>query len=83
MALIRDLYAPQVAVMPVGGKYNMGYREAAYATALIHPRLVLPIHFDTSPNQRLDFTRLLEEVRRRSPHVTVGRWRPGEGIEYP
>jgi L-ascorbate metabolism protein UlaG (beta-lactamase superfamily) len=83
MALIRDLYAPQVAVMPVGGKYNMGYREAAYATALIHPRLVLPIHFDTFPNQRLDFTRLLEEVRVRSPHVTVGRWRPGESIQYP
>jgi L-ascorbate metabolism protein UlaG (beta-lactamase superfamily) len=82
MAIIRDLYSPHVAVMPVGGKYNMGCREAAYATALIHPRLFLPIHFDTFPNQRLDFTRLLEEVRMRSPHVTVGRWKPGESVEY-
>jgi L-ascorbate metabolism protein UlaG (beta-lactamase superfamily) len=82
MALIRDLYSPHVAVMPVGGKYNMGYREAAYATALIHPRLFLPIHFDTFPNQRLDFTRLLEEVWTRAPHVTVGRWKPGESVEY-
>lgn len=82
MTLIRDLYSPQVAVMPVGGKYNMGYREAAYATALIHPRLFLPIHFDTFPNQRLDFANLVEEVRMRSPHVTVGRWKPGESVEY-
>jgi len=82
MALIRDLYSPHVAVMPVGGKYNMGFREAAYAAALIHPRLFLPIHFDTFPNQRVDFTRLLEEVRMRSPHVTVGRWKPGESVEY-
>lgn len=73
MAIIRDLYSPEVAVMPVGGKYNMGYREAAYATSLVHPKLFLPIHFDTFPNQRLDINRLLEEVRMRSPHVTVGR----------
>jgi len=83
MALIRELYGPHVAIMPVGGKYNMGHREAAYAAALVHPRLFLPIHFDTFPNQRLDFAKLLEEVRMRAPHVTVGRWRPGESVEYP
>lgn len=60
----------------------MRFREAGYAAALIHPRLLLPIHFATFPNQRVDFTRLLEEVRTRSPHVTVTRWRPAESVGY-
>jgi len=49
MAIIRDLYRPEVAIMTVGGKYNMGYREAVYAAALILPEYVIskkgrPIH---------------------------------------
>ena len=55
MAIIRDLYRPDVAILPVGGKYNMGYREAGYAASLVQPEYFLPIHFDTFPNQRLDF----------------------------
>jgi L-ascorbate metabolism protein UlaG (beta-lactamase superfamily) len=82
MAIIRDLYAPEVAVMPVGGKYNMGIREAAYACALIRPRLFLPIHYGTFPTQQMDLNRLIEEVRVRAPRVTVGEWSPGGSVEY-
>lgn len=82
MAIIRELYAPEVAVMPVGGKYTMGIREAAYACGLIHPRLFLPIHYGTFPNQQVDLNHLIEEVRVRAPRVTVGTWSPGVSVEY-
>jgi L-ascorbate metabolism protein UlaG (beta-lactamase superfamily) len=82
MAIIRDLYSPDVAVLPVGGKYTMGYREAAYAASLIHPEIFIPIHYDTFPNQKLNFSKLVEEMKFRAPHVTVVRWKPGKTYEY-
>lgn len=82
MAIIRDLYEPDVAILPVGGKYNMGVREAGYAASLIHPEYFIPIHYDTFPNQKLDIGRLEEEIRVRAPHVKVVRWNPGDAFEY-
>jgi L-ascorbate metabolism protein UlaG (beta-lactamase superfamily) len=49
MKLIRDLYKPQVAMLPIGGFYTMSPKEAALATRLLEPALVLPIHFGTFP----------------------------------
>jgi L-ascorbate metabolism protein UlaG (beta-lactamase superfamily) len=82
MAIIRDLYSPDVAILPVGGKYNMGVREAGYAAGLVHPKVFLPIHFDTFPNQRQDLDRLEQEIRVRAPHVQMVRWKPGDTWEY-
>ena len=82
MAIIRDLYSPAVAILPVGGKYNMGHREAGYSASLLHPKYFLPIHFDTFPNQKLNYAKLLEEVKVRALYVTVHRWKPGDMFEY-
>jgi len=82
MAIIRDLYSPDLAILPVGGKYNMGYREAGYAAFLLRPKYFLPIHFDTFPNQKLNFDKLVEEIKVRAPHVQVNRWKPGDVFEY-
>lgn len=58
-----------VAILPVGGKYNMGFREAGYAAFLVHPKYFLPIHYDTFLNQRLNFDQLKNEIKEhaRSP----------------
>lgn len=49
MKLIRDLYHPEVAMIPVGGFYTMGPKEAAVAAQFLSPKIVLPIHFGTFP----------------------------------
>ncbi len=35
MAIIRDLYAPDIAMIPIGDHYTMSPREAAYACNLL------------------------------------------------
>ena len=72
MAIIRDLYSPDVAILPVGGKYNMGHREAGYAASLIQARYFMPIHFDTFPNQKLDLRRLVNEGQSPGPPCNGG-----------
>ncbi len=49
MQLIRELYKPQVAMLPIGGHYTMGPKEAALACRLLAPKTVLPIHWGTFP----------------------------------
>jgi len=49
MKLIHDLYEPTVVMLPIGGHYTMGPREAALAVKLLAPQVVLPLHFGTFP----------------------------------
>jgi L-ascorbate metabolism protein UlaG (beta-lactamase superfamily) len=49
MELIRELYSPEVAMLPIGGCFTMGPKEAALAAKYLQPKLILPIHWGTMP----------------------------------
>ncbi len=49
MALIRELYAPELAMLPIGDLFTMGPREAAVAVKLLGVKKVVPMHFGTFP----------------------------------
>ena len=49
MKLIGELYNPDVALLPIGGWYTMGPREAAKAVELIKPKVAIPMHYGTFP----------------------------------
>jgi L-ascorbate metabolism protein UlaG (beta-lactamase superfamily) len=49
MKLIAELYAPDLAMLPIGDHYTMGPREAALAIRLLGTRHVIPMHFGTFP----------------------------------
>ena len=49
MALVRDRWSPQIAVLPIGGHYTMGPRDAARAVDLLGVGTVIPVHYGTFP----------------------------------
>jgi L-ascorbate metabolism protein UlaG (beta-lactamase superfamily) len=49
MKIIRELYAPDIAMLPIGDHFTMGPREAAYACDLLKAKTVIPMHFATFP----------------------------------
>lgn len=49
MKLIAELYHPDIAMLPIGGFYTMGPKEAALAVKLLEPKMVVPLHFGTFP----------------------------------
>jgi L-ascorbate metabolism protein UlaG (beta-lactamase superfamily) len=49
MAIIRELYAPDIAMLPIGDHFVMSPREAAYACSLLKAKTVIPMHFGTFP----------------------------------
>ena len=49
MRLIRDMYQPELAFLPIGGHYTMGPKGAALAVGYLGVEHVVPIHYGTFP----------------------------------
>ena len=50
MALIAELYAPDIVIAPIGGNYTMDARQAALAIdRWLKPQLAIPCHYGTFP----------------------------------
>ena len=49
MALVKRVYAPDVAVLPIGDHFTMGPEEAAVAAELVGAPRVVPSHYGTFP----------------------------------
>jgi len=79
MALFRELYGPiDVALLPIGGHFTMGPREAAKAVELLKPGKVVPMHYNTWPPISAD----PEEFRRLvGDGAEVYILKPGEVLE--
>jgi L-ascorbate metabolism protein UlaG (beta-lactamase superfamily) len=77
MQLIRDIYKPEVAMLPIGGHFTMGPKEAAVAVRFLAPKTVLPLHFGTFPPLTGTPEELAELV---DSGVNVVCWKPGESI---
>ena len=79
MQIIHDLYAPEIAMLPIGDHFTMSPREAAYACNLLKPKAVIPMHFGTFPmlvGRPTDLQRLLgtngPDVVEMKPGETIG-----------
>ncbi len=75
MSIIRDLYHPKVAMLPIGGHFTMGPKEAALAARLLEPEVILPIHFGTWPPLAGTPAQVASQV---GSGVQVVEWKPGE-----
>ena len=76
MEIIRDLYAPEIAMLPIGDHFTMGPREAAYACKLLQPKAVIPMHFGTFP----PLVGRPADLRKLVPGIEVVEMKPGETL---
>src|SRR5512136_1266951 len=80
MKLIGELYHPDVALLPIGGRYTMGVAEAMMAANFIGVKTVIPIHYNTWDRIAADPAALKKAVER-TTDLTVRILAPGESIE--
>ncbi|CDW88408.1 metallo-beta-lactamase family protein [Stylonychia lemnae] len=79
MDIINYLYRPTHLLLPIGGHFTMGPREAAYAVCkfLVHAKVVVPMHFQTFPLLKGTVEDFLKEAEKfahefsRAPFKTV------------
>ena len=80
MAIIQELYQPDLAMLPIGDIFTMGPLEAAYACRLLKPKAVIPMHYGTFPmltGTPEEFGRKLKESGSAVELITM---KPGETI---
>ena len=81
MELFGRLYPLDAALVPVGGVFTMDAFQAAQATAMLKPKVVIPMHFATFPVVAPDareFTRLCAE---KAPKTEVRVLASGESTD--
>lgn len=80
MSIIRELYKPKVALLPIGGRFTMDIEAAVLAVKLIKPDIVIPMHyntFDVIPADPWKFQKMVEDETD-SEAVII---EPGDSIE--
>lgn len=80
MELIRELYHPEVALLPIGSHYVMDPKEAALACRLLKPRFVIPMHYGTFP-VLTGTAEELKELLKDQPETQVIALKPGETVD--
>ena len=79
MKLIAERYKPEVAMLPIGGNFTMDIDDAVYATKLLKPKVVIPMHYNTFDVIKADPEQFAEKVGALSK-VTI--LKPGETFEF-
>ena len=79
MKLIGELYKPDIALLPIGGRFTMDIYQAAKAVEFIRPKYVIPIHYNTFDLIKADpeeFKKLVKDIS------SVIILNPGETFNY-
>jgi L-ascorbate metabolism protein UlaG (beta-lactamase superfamily) len=79
MKLIREIYKPDLACLPIGDIFTMGPREAAVATRLLGVKYVVPMHYKTFP-MLTGTPEALREAAKDIEGLEVLAMKPGETI---
>ena len=81
MKIVRDLYQPNLVILPIGDFYTMGAEQAAYALNLLKPQFALGGHWHTwdgmPPGTPAD---LEKELARYELNTQIIKLKPGESL---
>lgn len=82
MQLIGQMYGPQIAILPVGGKFTMGIREAARAASLVRPDVVIPCHYGDAVGQPADIDAFRQGVDFLASGTQVAALETGQTLSF-
>ena len=71
MMMVKELYAPQIAMLPIGGNYTMDIEHAAVAAKWLGVKTVIPMHYGTFPEIQADVEKFIQLVNMNNTAVGV------------
>ncbi len=80
MKLIKELYSPKIAFLPIGDHYVMGPKEAAKACDFLRPEIIIPMHYGTFPILTGTVENFEKEIKKYNLSLTIIVLKPGEEI---
>ena len=80
MALIGELYAPEIAFLPIGDHFTMDPHQAAHAARLLKVKRVIPMHYGTFPALTGRPEQLQEKLQKDG--IEVWTLKQGQPVEW-
>lgn len=81
MQIVRELYRPDLVILPIGDFYTMGAEQAAYALQLLQPRFAIGCHWGTWDGKPPGTPEALEkELARCKLRTQLIKLNPGETL---
>jgi len=80
MKLIGDMHKIDVALLPIGDNYTMGIDDAVKAVEFLHPRLTIPMHYNTFEAITCDPQEFVKKCLAVGAEVKIVE--PGESFEF-
>ncbi|PIU84378.1 MAG: metal-dependent hydrolase, partial [Deltaproteobacteria bacterium CG06_land_8_20_14_3_00_44_19] len=71
MKTLGDVYAIDIALLPIGSCFTMDPIQAAAALKLLRPRRVIPMHYKTFPILEQDASRFVDLAKKEAPGVEL------------
>ena len=59
----KELYRPNIALLPIGGTYTMDVEHAAIAADWLGAKTVIPMHYNTFPEIQADLKRFAQLIQ--------------------
>lgn len=78
MKLIGDMNDIELAFLPIGDNFTMGIDDAAKAVEFLHPKKVVPFHFNTWPL----IEAAAEEFKKKAKGSEVVILKPGDTLDF-
>lgn len=80
MKMIKVLYKPDIALLPVGGFYTMDIEHAAVAAKWIGAKITIPMHYNTFNNIEVDIKQF--EIALQTHNQTYQILKSGETLQF-
>lgn len=71
MKAIKELYRPNIAMLPIGGNYTMDVEHAAVAADWLGAQTVIPMHYNTFPEIQADVNKFLTLIQMNNSNCIV------------
>jgi L-ascorbate metabolism protein UlaG (beta-lactamase superfamily) len=78
MQFIEKRYHPDVAILPIGGRFTMDCETAIMALDILKPKILIPMHYNTHGLILVDTDKFVGDVKAHCPDVKVKVMQPGE-----
>lgn len=71
MKLVKELYRPNIALLPIGGTYTMDVEHAAIAAQWIGAQTVIPMHYGTFPTIQADIQKFAQLIQMQNTNFCI------------
>lgn len=80
LKMIGEFYKPEISLLPIGGFYTMGIKEAVQAAKWLGSKKIIPMHYDTFAPIKADVEYFKTQLAKEGIKCII--LKPGQSVDF-